>query len=582
MRNSTSMVVRSAFLRLLPAEMISIVVSAINALVDSIATGHFLGTGAMAAIGLFSPVTTVICLSFVIASGMQILCGQHIGRGEKDQAVSLFSAGMAVLGLYALILTVSLLLFLSGLSAALGAREETAQLLSDYMTGYSFGIIGQVFSSTLMIFLPYNNDERRCYTGIAVMIFSNAAMDLLFTAVLHLGVLGMGLATSISYLLAGTYMMAGVLRPDKAIRFRLKGLRFSKVGKMIYLGLPELMFNLGNTVKTYLINFTVMAAAGEAGMAVMNVQGSVCWIIGAIPQGLGASFIALGSIYYGEEDRESYTGLLRYSLRIGLIMSAGCTILLMAASPVIPYLFFPAGNPAFPMASAMLLQFSHYLVWDTVFTLLSRAYQCQGRIHFVNVLSLLQQLLIGLLAFLGTKLIGISGVWLAFPLTDAVCLAVIGIYAWIKGRKYPETLGAWIQLSPSFGVSADKVMEFSPKSMEEVVSISGRITDFCLKKGIDSRKSHMAGLCVEEMAGNVVAHGFQPGRNHFLDIRVVTDDRIIIRIRDNCREFDPEKRMDQFDPEEPMKNFAIRMVAGIADEMNYRNDAGINTLLIKC
>ena len=169
MKHSTSMVVRSAFMRLLPAEMISIVVSAINALVDSMITGHFLGTGAMAAIGLFSPVTTIICLSFVIASGM-------------------------------LMLTALLLLFRNGLAAVLGARGETAELLSSYMTGYSFGVIGQVFSSTLMIFLPYNNDMRRCYTGIAVMVLSNAAMDLLFTAVLHLGILGMGLATSISYL----------------------------------------------------------------------------------------------------------------------------------------------------------------------------------------------------------------------------------------------------------------------------------------------------------------------------------------------------------------------------------------------
>lgn len=173
MKNSTSMVIRSAFLRLLPAEMISIVVSAVNALVDSIVTGHFLGTGAMAAIGLFSPVTTFICLSFVIASGMQILCGRHIGSGEKDQVVSLFSTGMAVLGMYALILTASLLLFHGGLSAVLGARGETAQLLSDYMTGYSFGIIGQVFSSTLMIFLPYNkNCLRRIFLEAAGSFFA--------------------------------------------------------------------------------------------------------------------------------------------------------------------------------------------------------------------------------------------------------------------------------------------------------------------------------------------------------------------------------------------------------------------------
>jgi hypothetical protein len=52
-------------------------------------------------------------------------------------------------------------------------------------------------------------------------------------------------------------------------------------------------------------------------------------------------------------------------------------------------------------------------------------------------------------------------------------------------------------------------------------------------------------------------------------------------VRDYCRAFDPQKRLEQFDPEDPSKNVGIRMIARMAEEMNYQGSAGINTLLIK-
>lgn len=56
---------------------------------------------------------------------------------------------------------------------------------------------------------------------------------------------------------------------------------------------------------------------------------------------------------------------------------------------------------------------------------------------------------------------------------------------------------------------------------------------------------YFAGLALEEMAGNVVSHGFSAdNKKYFIDIRVVhKGDDIILRIRDNCIAFDPTERM---------------------------------------
>ena len=58
-------------------------------------------------------------------------------------------------------------------------------------------------------------------------------------------------------------------------------------------------------------------------------------------------------------------------------------------------------------------------------------------------------------------------------------------------------------------------------------------------------------------------------------------DDLTIRIRDNCREFNPRKRLAMFEPEQPEKNIGLRIVAGLAKQTDYYNTAGVNTLLIK-
>lgn len=123
-------------------------------------------------------------------------------------------------------------------------------------------------------------------------------------------------------------------------------------------------------------------------------------------------------------------------------------------------------------------------------------------------------------------------------------------------------------------------MEFSVRTTEEVLNVSVTIIDFCRYRGIDKKRSMLAGLAVEEMAGNVVEHGFRPGEKHRVDIRLVAKNRLFICVRDDCRAFDPKLRLEQFEPEDVTKNIGIRMIAGMARQMNYQCPAGINTLQI--
>ena len=139
-----------------------------------------------------------------------------------------------------------------------------------------------------------------------------------------------------------------------------------------------------------------------------------------------------------------------------------------------------------------------------------------------------------------------------------------------------------LKLPGDFGASEDEFMTFSVVSPDDVTLASEEVIRFCIERGYPQKTANHVGLCIEEIAENVLEHGFKGRGLYYADIRVVSKDSgLTVRVRDNCREFDPRKRMELFDPEHPEKNIGIRIVTNAASQVDYYNTAGINTLIMK-
>ena len=134
-----------------------------------------------------------------------------------------------------------------------------------------------------------------------------------------------------------------------------------------------------------------------------------------------------------------------------------------------------------------------------------------------------------------------------------------------------------------FGAAENERIDITVRNMDEVVHISRQITAFCDERGIDRRRSFFAGLCMEEMAGNVVRHGFgKDPKQYSVDIRVAhKEDEIILQIRDNCSAFNPSEHARLMEPGETGKNVGIRLVYRIAKDVRYQNLLGMNVLTIR-
>ena len=156
------------------------------------------------------------------------------------------------------------------------------------------------------------------------------------------------------------------------------------------------------------------------------------------------------------------------------------------------------------------------------------------------------------------------------------------LYAWIKNRRFPRGFEALLTMDESFGVPRDRRLAITVRDAAEVPAVSERVIAFCKEMGLDAKRAFHAGLCMEELAANVVQHGFGDGKRHSAELRVIKKpDTLLLRIKDDCRRFDPKEVVDMMDPADVTHNIGLRIVSRFAKEMNYNCALGLNVLSIE-
>ena len=210
--------------------------------------------------------------------------------------------------------------------------------------------------------------------------------------------------------------------------------------------------------------------------------------------------------------------------------------------------------------------------------------QISGKHSMVHSLSLLDGVVcvVGFTALL-IRPVGMNSVYIANVLNGVVTTLVILGYARLKKKRFPRNMDDLMVIPDDFGAEENARLDLSIRSMEDVVSVSERVQSFCLSRGIDARRAYLAALSMEEMAGNIVDHGFRKDqKRHSVDVRVVhKDDDLILRIKDDCVPFDPGERRQIAENDDITKNIGIRMIFKLARDVQYQSILGLNVLTIR-
>ena len=569
--------------RLLPVLILSCVVISANAFIDSVFAGRFLGTQAMALIGLFGPVSTLFSgLASVFATGAQQLCCSEMGDGNSRRLHQIFNAGLMFLLGSGIFCGVLLFLFRRELAAGLGTRGTMQAELSAYMVGISLGIVGQLLSCYLMPFLQINGHNRLSYLAMAVNLVGNMGFNTLFVAVLSWGLFGMGLATSLSSLFCVGVMLPVFCQKKELAHFDPHGLKVRDLVDIARIGSPVLKFHAGLFIKNYGMNCALLNGSIMDSVAVLTLQGSLCGILGALGFSSGTVVQMLSSFYIGEGDRKSVLEVFAVAMKNGLSLCILAILLLLSCSMPILRLFGLEGGATQAMALRMLRMLCLAILLNLVLTVLVKLLQAAEKLALANAITFLENAFQGVFALLFVGKLGADAAWAANPVATALCLLAVMVYGLSGGADCWRDPLRFLHFPTDFGSAVDARMTLAICSQELVMDAARGLMEFCTRQGMSERACMTAGVCVEELAGNVVKHGFQNQKSGTVWVLATIQNKTLtLRIRDNCIRFDPKEYLRLSVQDYPSEHIGIRLVAGLAESVEYQNMFGMNMLTIE-
>ncbi len=561
----------------------------LGSVVSGMVISRYLGTDAMASFQITLPLFFLtMMLSQIISMGVQNNCAKSLGAGRPEEADVYYSA--AILFALPLSLLLAALLFwqaefCAGLLGAQGTAAALADDASAYLRGIAIGL-------PLLMLLPMQISllflEGRAKLAIRA-IFVQTAVNIAgaFANVLYFGggMFGMGLVTSLGYLVALAAMWGFSSGGKHQIRFTCKGLRPGRILPVLRIGLPSAVDRFYKSTQMLVINFVLLRTAPSTAIAAFADINALNNIFNPIVMGLSATTLTMAGVFTGERDKDSLHHLLRISVKHAVMVTLLTALATFFAAPLLIGIFVEEQGAAFETAVRALRIYICYLPVYAVNNVLQKYYLGVNAMKMTYLTSLLDNLLfICLLATVLGHAFGADGVWISFLLAEILTTATLAaVIAW-KKKGLPRGIGDFLCLPKKIAESTSESLARSAASMEEIVAISEEVRQFLLSHGASPRDAMFMALAIEEMGGNIIRWGFGDGKKHSIDILIMEEEKEAswsMRIRDDCKAFDPKEWLNIHRGEEPARNIGIRVICGMAEEVRYSRTLGLNYLLIR-
>lgn len=578
--------IKKLFFKLLPIQIMIIAMSSINSIVDGAMAGRFIDDSTVGVVGLyFSMVNVLNAIGSILLGGSSVLCGRYMGKGDIEKTNNVFSVNVISSTIIGLIFTLFSFFFSYPLANILGANEALKDALSLYIRGYAIGIIPLLLGQQLASFLQLERQSKRSYIAIASMIISNIVADIVFVAVLKLGIFGLAIATSTSniiyFLILGQYYFTN----KSQLKVKIKNNDFKELKEMIIIGIPGALLIFCLAIRGLVINRILLKYGGSDALSAMSAFNMISGLLLAYCLGNGAVVRILTSIFVGEENKKGIKDLIKLVFTRGIIMSIIlAVIVVIIAGPISSIFFSDINSNVYQLTKQITIIFGASLPLVLICSVNSNYLQARGHNLIVNIISIFDGFFSMVIpSLILAPLIGVLGVWLANPIGIILTMIITPIYIFIYLKHIPKLLDELLLIDDNFGVSDEDRLIFNIENINDVTSVAINTQIFCKEHNINDKTSYYAALSLEEMTSNVVEHGFNKDhKKHLLEATIIyKDNNIILRIKDDCIPFNPKERLELINTQDPFKNIGIKMVYKIADEVIYQNLIGLNILTIK-
>ena len=418
------------FIKFIIPSILSMVFISFYSAVDGFFLAHYVSSNALASINIVLPYLNFVWgISVMLATGSSALVGIKIGEGDLTEANRSFT--LALLFTIALSFVVMLLSLLN-LDSIVQYMGTTSILFADaklylIMLALSAPIL------TAKLFLEYyirldGSPMVSLFTSFVGLIL-NIVFNYYTVVILKTGVFGSALATVAAVTLSLVCCVSYFMYYSKILTFAKTTWHGGFIKHSLTNGSSEMLTEISSGIVAVIFNLTVVAYAGENGIAAIAIVINIFYFLISIYLGIATGAQPLISCNYGAQNTQMLAKILRYSkLCIAISSMLVFAVALYNGAAIIKW--YVGDNAAvLRIATDGFKLFSLCFLFLGANVFISGLYTSIGNGLVSAIISAARSLVFVCIAlFILPKLMGLKGIWLAIPLAEACTLIMSVVF----------------------------------------------------------------------------------------------------------------------------------------------------------
>jgi len=410
---------------------IGMIANSLYNVVDTIFIGKGVGTLAIAGVGIVFPIQMIImALAQLIGLGAASMVSRSLGKKNYDQAAQVAGNSFLAITILGVIVSAAVFVFMNPILKLFGATENIIPYAREYLFIVAFGFIFFPFLVSTNNLIRAEGDAKN---SMAIMLLAtgiNIILDPIFIFGLNLGIKGAAYATIISQFIGFLYAISYYVMKRSSLHINISHfkLKFGVLKEMTSLGFASFIRQVSASFLIIIVNNSLKVYGGDIAIAAFSVINRIIMFITMPLFGIVAAVQPMVGYNYGAKNMTRVKESLKVSVLSTAVIGGFFFIIFMAFSGPIISLFTNDNQlisiAVFPLRMiVMLFPLVGFQVIGAGF------FQSIGKAVPSIILSMSRQILFLIpLILLLPLAMGITGIWISFPIADLLAIIITGIF----------------------------------------------------------------------------------------------------------------------------------------------------------
>lgn len=411
-------------------------------LADTFFISKGLGANGLTALNLAIPVYSLIhgcglMLGMGGAIGYSIDKSRENGR-NKDR---IFTGTLLLAAGFAAVFFAAGAFLSQPIAALMGADAAVFEMTDTYLRMILLFAPAYLLNDVMICFVRNDGAPKLAMLAMLGGSMANILLDYIFIFPLQMGIFGAVLATGLAPLCSLLLLSRHWLRRQNGFHLvKTKG-SWGLFRPVFSLGFPSLVTEVSSGVVMIVFNRILLGLRGNIGVAAYGVIANLSLVVIAVFTGIAQGMQPLASKAHGQQDARQARQILRYALLTTALLAGGIYLGMFWGADPIARIFNSENNRQLQeIATSGLRIYFTAVVFAGMNVVFSTYFAATEKAAPAHAVSLLRGFFIIVpMAFVLSSLWGITGVWLAFPVTEGLVSTLCVWIFWIYKRKNRRT-----------------------------------------------------------------------------------------------------------------------------------------------